>query len=84
VNLGVGFIVGLVLVTLFLSFIIPAQASLNSPRVIVPFDMMTSLFVAWESTSTFWIMVTALGMAGATFAVIKDRRDEGKARSHLS
>ena len=83
-NLGVGFIVGLVLVTLFLFFIIPAQASLNSPRVIVPFDMMTSLFVAWESTSTFWIMVTALGMAGATFAVIKDRRDEGKARSHLS
>jgi len=84
VNLGVGFIVGLVLVTLLISFIIPAQASLNSPRVFVPVYMMTSLFVAWESTSTFWIMVTALGMAGATFAVIKDRRDEGKARSHLS
>jgi len=84
VNLGVGFIVGLVLVTLFLFFIIPAQASPDSPRVFVPVDMITSLFVSWESTSTFWIMVTALGMAGATFAVIKDRRDEGKARSHLS
>ncbi len=76
--------VPLVLVTLFLFFIIPAQASPNSlGGVIVPVDI-TALFASWLSTSTFWVMLTALGMAGATFAVVKDRRDEDKARSYLS
>jgi len=84
VNLGVGFIVPLVLVALFLFFIIPTQSSFNAyGGVIVPVDM-TALFVAGLSTNTFWIMLTAVGMAGATFSILEDRREDDKTESHLS
>ncbi len=83
-NQGVGFLVPLVLVALFLFFIIPTQTSLNSlGGAIVPVDM-AALFVAVMSTNTFWIMLTAVGMAGATFAILEDRREDDKTKSHLS
>ena len=44
---------------------------------------MPVLFIAEISTKAFWIMLTALGMAGATFAVIQDRREDDKTESHL-
>ena len=82
-NRGVGFIVPLVSVALFLFFIIPTQTSFNSLGVIVPVDM-TALFAAGVSTNTFWIMLTAVGMAGATFSILEDRREDDKTESHLS
>ena len=81
-NRGVGFIVGLGSVTLFL-FCIPTQTFLNSLGVIVQVNA-TALFAAWASTIAFWIVLTALGLAVSTFALIKDAGDEDKVRSRLS
>jgi len=82
-NQGVGFTLPLVLVSFFLFFIISTQTSFNSLGVIVPFDI-TALFVAWMSTNTFWIMLTAIGMTGATYAILEDRREDAKTTSHFS
>ena len=81
-NRGVGFIVGLASVILFL-FSIPAQTWLNSLGVIVQVNA-TALLAALMSTIAFWIALTALGFAVGTFALIKDAKDEDKVRSRLS
>jgi len=74
--------VGLGSVTLFL-FSIPTQTFFNSLGVMVQVDA-AALFAAWASTIAFWIVLTALGFTVATFALIKDARDDGKVRSRLS
>ena len=79
---GVGFIVGVASVALFL-FLIPAQTWFNSLGVIIQVDA-AALFAALVSTVAFWIVLTTLGLAVATFALIKDARDEDKVRFHLS
>lgn len=81
-NRGVGFIMGLASGALFL-FFIPTQTWFNSLGVIVLVNA-TALFAALVSTTAFWVVLTALGFAVATAALIKDAKDEDKIRSRLS